>query len=126
MTSVVSAVKGAAVGSSSDASSKRPNTTEARVIERIIITVPPTVGVTMRRKMNSHREITSWTIAAARINVVNVAGPPSTSAVMQNGMENAAVKNGRTVAAPIGPSRRTCTKVAAPTTSSEAKTIHTR
>ena len=29
-------------------------------MERIIITVPPTMGVTMRRRMNSQREMASW------------------------------------------------------------------
>ena len=57
---------------------------------------------------------------------VRVAGPPSTTAVMQNGMEKAAVNRGSTVPDPTGPSRRTCSRVARPTTSSEAKTTHVR
>ena len=105
--SVTNAVSGAATGSTSAASSSKPNTTDARVMERIIITVPPMVGVTMRRKMNSHREITSWNAAEARINHVSVAGPPSFSAVMQKGIENAAVNSGSEAPAPTDPIRRT-------------------
>ena len=124
--SVASAVSGAAVGSASAASSSSPKTTDASVMERIIITVPPTTGVTMRLRRNSHLEMTIWNAAETSISVVNVAGPPSTSAVMQNGMEKAAVNIGRTAPAPTGPTRRTCSSVDTPTTSSEAKTIHTR
>ena len=123
---VTSAVNGAATGSASAASSSRPKTTDARVMERIIITVPLIVGVMIRRRMNSHLEITSWNAAEARISVVRVAGPPSTSAVMQNGMEKAAVNSGSTAPAPTGPSRRTCSNVATPTTTSVAKTIQPR
>ena len=45
---------------------------------------------------------------------------------MQNGMEKAAVNSGRTDPAPTGPSRRTCSSVASPTTTRDAKTIHAR
>ena len=55
--SVASAASGAATGSSNDASSSRPNTTDASVMERIIITVPLTTGVTSRLRMNSHLEM---------------------------------------------------------------------
>ena len=95
-------------------------------MDSIIITVPPTVGVTMRLKINSHLEMASWTAAATRTRVVSVAGPPSATAVMQNGMEKAAVNIGRTAPPPIGPTRRTCSSVDTPTTTREAKTIHTR
>ena len=122
--SVASAVSGAATGSSIDASSRSPKTTDASVMERIIITVPLTTGVTSRRRMNSHLATTNWNAAEASTNVVSVAGPPSTTAVMQNGMAKAAVKNGITAPAPNGPRRRTCTSVERPTASSEAKTIH--
>ena len=121
---VTSAVNGAATGSASAASSSRPKTADARVMERIIITVPLIVGVTIRRRKNSHLEITNWKAADARISVVSVAGPPSTSAVIQNGIEKAAVNSGSTAPAPTGPSRRTCSNVATPTTTSVAKTIH--
>ena len=57
---------------------------------------------------------------------VSVAGPPSTTAEMQNGMEKAAVNMGSTAPAPTGPARRTCTSVDTPATSREAKTIHTK
>ena len=83
---VTSAVNGAATGSDSAASSSRPKTADARVMERIIITVPLIVGVTIRRRKNSHLEIISWKAADARISVVSVAGPPSTSAVIQTGL----------------------------------------
>ena len=59
MPRVASAVKGAATGSAAAAWSNRPKITEARVMESIIITVPPTVGVTILRRMNSHLEMTS-------------------------------------------------------------------
>ena len=95
-------------------------------MERIIITVPPTVGVTILLRMNSHLEIRSWTAAVTRTRVVSVVGPPSTTAVMQNGMEKAAVNMGRTALPPMGPIRRTCNSVETPTTIREAKTIHTR
>ena len=126
MTSVARAVSGAATGSASDASSRRPKTTDARVMDRIIITVPPTVGVTIRLRMNSHLEIASWISAETMTSVVSVAGPPSATAVMQNGMAKAAVNIGSTAPAPTGPSRRTCRIVDRPQTRSEAKTIHTR
>ena len=83
--SVANAVSGAAVGSSSDAPSSRSNTTEASVMERIIITVSLTTGVTSRRRMNSHLAMMNWNAAEASTSVVSVAGPPSTTAVMQKG-----------------------------------------
>ena len=52
-------------------------------MESIIITVPPTVGVTIRLRMNSHLEMASCAAAATRTRVVSVAGPPSATAVMQ-------------------------------------------
>ena len=126
MINVTSAVKGAAVGSTCDDLSSRSKTTEAKVMERIIITVPPTVGVTILLRMNSHLEMTSCTTADTSTSVVSVAGPPSTTAVMQKGMAKAAVNMGRTVPAPTGPRRRTCSRVARPHTNREAKTIHVR
>ena len=95
-------------------------------MERIIITVPPTVGVTMRRKMKSHFEIINWQMPETTTNIPRVAGPPSTTAVMQNGIENAAVNIGSTARPPIGPMRRTCSSVVMPTTISDAKTIQRR
>ena len=95
-------------------------------MERIIITVPPTVGVTNRRRMNSHLEMTIWMTPDTRTRVVRVAGPPSTTAVIQNGMEKAAVNMGRTAPAPTGPRRRTCTRVERPTAINDAKTIHVK
>ena len=95
-------------------------------MDSIIITVPPTVGVTMRLRINSHLEMTSCRTADTMTSVVSVAGPPSTTAEMQNGMENAAVNMGKTAPAPIGPMRRTCMKVDRPQTTKEAKTIHTK
>ena len=95
-------------------------------MDRIIITVPPTVGVTMRRRMNSHLEMASCVTAVTRTSVVSVAGPPSTTAVIQKGMEKAAVNMGSTAPEPTVPSRRTWSNVDTPTTSNEAKTIHTR
>ena len=59
ITMVARAVRGAASGSTLDASSSRLKTTEARVMESIIIIVPPTVGVTIRLRMNSHLEMMS-------------------------------------------------------------------
>ena len=76
--------------------------------------------------MNSHLEMTSWRRPDTRIRVVRVAGPPSTTAVMQNGMEKAAVNIGRTAPDPTGPIRRTCTNVERPTAISEAKTIQVK
>ena len=115
----------AASGSTWVASSSRANTTEARVMERIIITVPPTMGVTMRRRINSQREMASWARAETITSVAKVAGPPSATAVMQNGMANAAVNIGSTAPAPTAPRRRTWISVDRPTTIREAKTIHT-
>ena len=125
-TRVASAVKCAATGSASVALSSRPKMTEARVMESIIITAPPTIGVTIRLRMNSHLEMTTWKAADTSIRVVRVAGPPSTRAMMQNGMANGAVTMGRRAPAPTGPSRRTCMSVAAPIIKSEAKTIQIR
>ena len=126
MTNVASAVSGAATGSASDASSRSPKTTDARVMERIIITVPTTVGVTIRRTMTSHYEMASCITAETRTNAVSVDGPPSATAVMQNGVAKMAVNMGKTAPAPTGPSRRTCTIVDRPQTRSEAKTIQMR
>ena len=88
--------------------------------------MPPTVGVTTRRSMNNHLETTSWAMAATSTRVLKVAGPPSTAAVMQKGMETAAVNIGSMAPAPNGPMRRTCSRVDRPTTTSEAKTIQSR
>ena len=126
MVRVASAVKSDGPASVSVASSSRPKTTEARVMESIIITVPPKVGVTTLLRMNSHLEMISWVAAVMRTRVVRVAGPPSTTAVMQKGMEKAAVNMGRAAPPPTDPSLRACSNVDTPTTSSEAKTIHTR
>ena len=125
-TSVASAVSGAAVGSAAEASFSRPNTTDARVTERIINTVPPTTGVTMRRRSESHLEMATWNTPVTKMSVVSVAGPPSTRALMQKGMAKGAVVIGSTAPAPTNPSRRTWMNVASPTTSNEAKTIHAR
>ena len=76
-------------------SSRSLKTTDANVIDRIIITVPPTMGVTMRRKKKSHLETASCTIAETTTSEVNVAGPPSTTALMQNGIAKAAVNIGK-------------------------------
>ena len=97
-------------------------------MDSIISTVPPTVGVTIRRRMNSHLEITSCPSADTITSAVSVAGlpPMSATAEMQNGMEKAAVNIGSTAPAPTGPTRRTCSKVATPQTSSEANTIQVR
>ena len=125
-TRVARAVSGAAVGSSWDVSSNRWKTTEASVMERIIITMPPRVGVTIRLRMKSHLEMTSCSTAQTRTRVVRVAGPPSATAEMQKGMEKAAVNMGSTARDPMGPIPRTCTRVDRPTTTREAKTIHDR
>ena len=95
-------------------------------MDSIISTVPPTVGVTIRRRTNSHLEMAIWPIAQTMTKVVNVASPPSTTAGMQKGIEKAAVNMGSTALAPTGPIRRTCTSVDTPATSREAKTIQTR
>ena len=95
-------------------------------MERIIITVPPTVGVTMRRKMKSHFEIINWQMPETTTSIARVAGPPSTTAVIQKGIEKAAVNMGSTACPPIGPMRRTCRSVVMPTTIREAKTIQRR
>ena len=95
-------------------------------MDSIISTVPPTVGVMIRRSTNSHLEMTIWPIAQTMTRVVSVAGPPSTTAEMQKGIEKAAVNMGSTAPAPTGPTRRTCTSVDTPATRREAKTIQTR
>ena len=121
---VARAVRVAPSGFSCDAESRRSKTTEARVTERIIMIVPPTMGVTTRLRRNNHLEITSWIIEVTITSVIRVLGPPSTTAVMQKGMAKAAVNMGRTAPAPTGPSRRTWISVDKPTTRREAKTIH--
>ena len=55
--SVASAVKCGPTVPVSDASGNRRGTTEARVMDSIISTVPPRVGVTIRRRTNSHLEM---------------------------------------------------------------------
>ena len=123
---VTRVVRRADPGSSSVASSSRANTTDANVIERIIITVPLTIGVTTLRSRKSHLEMTSWKMAEAMISVASVAGPPSTTAVMQKGMAKAAVNMGRTALPPTGPAVFTWISVDSPTTSSDANTIQMR
>ena len=119
---VTRAVSGAAMGFSWEASSSSWKTTDASVIESMVTMMPPTVGVTTRRSMNNHLETINWAMAATSTRVVSVAGPPSTTAVMQKGMETAAVNMGSIAPAPNGPMRRTCSRVESPTTTSEAKT----
>lgn len=75
--------------------------------------------------MNSHLETTSCAPAVASTRVVSVAGPPSATAEMQKRIENAAMNMGATTPAQTGPTRRTHISVDTPTTSSDAKTIHT-
>ena len=95
------------------------------MIERIMITVPPTVGVTMRRTRKSQRETANWVTADTTSSEASVPGPPSpSSALMQNGMANAAVNIGSTAPAPTVPMRRTCSSVETPTTMSATKIIH--
>ena len=124
--SVASAVRWASTDPVSDASGSRRGTTEASVMDSIISTVPPRVGVMMRRRTNSHLEMISWAIAQTTTKAVSVDGPPSTTAEMQKGMEKAAVNMGSTAPAPTGPTRLTCTSVETPATRREAKTIQTR
>ena len=124
--SVARAVRLAPAVPVADASGSRRGTTEARVMDSIISTVPPTVGVTMRRRANSHLEMRIWPIPQTMTKAASVAGPPSTTAEMQKGIEKAAVNMGSTAPPPTGPMRRTCTSVDMPATSREAKTIQTR
>ena len=56
---VIRAVRGAANGSSRADPSSKAKTTEARVTDRIMITMPLTVGVTIRRRMTTHLDMTS-------------------------------------------------------------------
>ena len=60
------------------------------------------------------------------ISVASVAGPPSTTAVMQKGIANAAVNIGSTAPPPTGPSLLTWISVDTPTTRSDANTIQIR
>ena len=80
----------------------------------------------MRRRTNSHLEMIIWPIPQEMTRAVSVAGPPSTTAPMQKGMEKAAVNMGSTAPAPTGPTRRTCNSVDTPATSRDAKTIQTK
>ena len=123
MTKATNAVTVPPTGSSAVVSSSNLKTTEAKVIDKIIITVPLTIGVTTRRNINSHLETTSCTTAETTTSEVNVAGPPSTTAEMQNGIANAAVNIGNTMPAPTGPTRRVWIRVEIPTTMSDANTI---
>ena len=123
MTRVTNAVNEPPTGSAAVASSNNLNTTDAKVIDRIIITVPPTIGVTIRLSKNNHFETASWITAEMITSVVNVAGPPSTTAVIQNGIANAAVNIGRTTPPPRGPMRRAWIRVEIPTTTNDANTI---
>ena len=110
----------------SGACGSRRGTTEARVMDSIISTVPPTTGVTMPLSINSHLDITIWPCPQTMTRAARVAGPPSDTAEMQNGMEKAAVNMGSMEPAPTSPTRRTCTSVDRPATSSEANTIHSK
>ena len=125
-TRVIRAVRGPATGSSRDEPSSSANTTEARVTDRIMITMPLTVGVTRRRRMTTHLDMMSWRIAVTITRLTSVPGPPSTTAVMQNGMDTAAVNIGSRAPAPTGPMRRACIRVEIPTTIREANTIQSR
>ena len=81
----------------------RRGTTEARVIESIIITVPPSTGVTSRLRRNSHLEIINWVAEVTSTRVINVAGPPSTTAEMQNGMGESRREHGQHRSGPDRP-----------------------
>ena len=124
--SVARAARCAPRASLSEASGNSRGTTEARVMDSIISTVPPTTGVTMRRKTNSHLEMTIWPSPHTMTSAASVPGPPSDTALMQNGMENAAVNMGNMDPVPTRPTLRTCTSVDTPATSRDAKTTHTR
>ena len=126
MPSVASAATCAPRASLSEASGSSRGTTEASVIDRIMSTVPPTTGVTMRRRMNSHLEMAIWPMPQTMTRAARVAGPPPETASMQKGMEKAAVNMGSIAPAPITPTRRTCIIVVRPATSRDAKTTHTR
>ena len=76
--------------------------------------------------MNSQREIASCVTAEISTSAASVPGPPSATAAMQNGIENAAVNIGSTAPPPIGPNRRTWISVDTPTTTSDANTIQIR
>ena len=124
--SVVSAARCAPSASSWVASGNRRGTTDARVMESIISTVPPTTGVTTRRMTKSHLVIASCPMPQTMTRAASVSGPPSETAVMQKGMAKAAVNIGSIEPAPTSPTRRTCNSVHSPAISSDANTIHTR
>ena len=104
----------------------RLNTREARESVTIISTVPPTSGVTTRLRTNSHLAMRIWKAAVTRTRLVSVAGPPSTSAMMQNGMEMKDVRMGRTSPVPMRPMLATCSRVVMPMVASVAKIIQAR
>ena len=126
MARVARAATGADQGEDTGASSRRPSATEARESAISIITVPYTVGVMIRLMLNSHLEKMIWNAAETSTRVVIVVGPPSTSAMMQNGMAAKDVYTGKTAPVPMGPSRTTCSNVDTPITTSVANTSHSR
>ena len=105
---------------------QRPKTTEARVMESIIIT---TIGVTILLRIQPLGD--ALQLGGRGDDAPGRSAWPARrrpNAVMQNGMEKATGKHWRNGAGEImaGPSRRTCSNVDTPTTNREAKTIQTR
>ena len=102
-TIVASAASEAASGSTRVASSSSANTTEARVMERIIITRAADDGGDDAPQDEQPAGDGEPAPAPRRSPASpGVAGPPSVTAVMQKGIENAAVNMGSTAPAPDG------------------------
>ena len=85
---VVAALAGAATGEvPSGTSSSMPKTMGITVTAMSMITVPATVGVTIRRSSESRSESANWNRAEMATRVASSPGPPCTSAVTHTAMK---------------------------------------
>ena len=125
-TAVASALSGAAIaGLPSGTSSSMPNTNGITVTGISMITVPETVGVTMRRNSARRADSRSWKSAETTTRVASIAGPPSATAVMHTPMKAAELPITSTWPPPIRPMRSDCNAVVTPEIATAANTAHT-
>ena len=83
-----------------------------------MITVPATVGVMMRRRIERRPARRNWKSDEAITSVVSRAGPPCTSAATETAMKAPEVPMMRTYPDPRRPSRMTWTMLVRPLTMS--------
>ena len=122
-TTVARALSGAAAaGLPSGTLTSRSPTAGSTVIGISMITVPATVGVTMRCTCASRQESSSGTTAVITTSVASNAAPPSATAVMLTEMNAAEAPISSTCPPPSRPQRNACSTVVRPDTATVANT----